>query len=156
MNLILTRDRLDAGSTEGVLTIDGEHECFTLELPVKDGKPGSAIPPGKYLIVIAGSPKFLRSADVWVQRFADTIPHIIGIPDRSDILIHWGNDVADTEGCVLVGQTRGDDFVGSSRAAFEALHAKLMAARASGEAISIEVQGGIPMVQPVETLDLEE
>ncbi|HEX8838454.1 MAG TPA: DUF5675 family protein [Candidatus Acidoferrum sp.] len=156
MNLTLTREQLGSESTEGILFVDGEQECFTLELPVKDGKPGSAIPPGQYLIIIAGSPKFLRSTDTWVQRFAYTIPHVVGIPGRSEILIHWGNDAADTEGCILVGQTRGDNFVGSSRAAFEALHDKLIAARSRGEAISIEVQGGIPQAQPIETLDLEE
>jgi len=80
---------------------------------------------------------------MWVQRFAYTIPHIVGIPNRSNILIHWGNDPHDTEGCILVGQSRGENFIGSSRAAFEALHEKLLAARRDGEAIFIEVQGGI-------------
>lgn len=146
MNLILTRDKLTPESTEGTLSVDGEQECFTLELPVKDGLPGSAIPPGKYLIVLAGSPKFLASQDMWVKQFASTIPHVIGIPKRSNILIHWGNAAADTEGCILIGQQREDDFISSSRTAFEFLHAKLIDARSHGEAITIEVQGGIPAV----------
>lgn len=148
MNLILQRDNLTDESTEGTLTVDNEPECYTLELPVKDGLPGSAIPPGTYLVVLATSPKFLRSDDLWVKQFADTIPHIIRIPNRTDILIHWGNSAADTEGCILVGQSRGEDFIGSSRAAFEALHAKMLAARQTGEAITIEVQGGIPESPP--------
>lgn len=144
INLVLQRDLLTDESTEGTLTVDGVQECFSLELPVKDGLPGSAIPPGTYPVVLAGSPKFLSSSDLWVQRFASTIPHLINIPNRTDILIHWGNSAADTEGCILVGQSRGEDFIGSSRAAFEALHAKMLAARVNGEAITIQVQGGIP------------
>ena len=45
---------------------------------------------------------------------------------------------------MLVGQTQGQDFIGSSRAAFAALWTQLMAAKGRGEAITIEVQGGIP------------
>jgi len=147
MLLRLTRDHLTSDSTEGILSVEGEDfTCFTLELPVKDGKPGSAIPPGTYPIVLAGSPKFLKSTDLWVQRFAATIPHLINIPNRSEILIHWGNSPHDTEGCILVGQDRGEDFVGSSRKAFEALHLLMLAARRDGESIIIDVQGGIPLM----------
>jgi len=100
----------------------------TLELPVRDGLPGSAIPPGTYPVVLAPSPKFEAVRDSWVQEYATTIPHIINIPMRTNILIHWGNYVADTDGCVLVGMVQEPDFIGRSRDAFTALHAKLVAA----------------------------
>lgn len=154
MELTLTRTTLDSNCTQGDLLVNGTFECFTLELPVKDGLPGSAIPPGKYLIALAGSPKFLSSTDVWVQRFAETIPHLLGIPNRTNILIHWGNDAKDTEGCILVGDSLAADFIGNSRKAFEELHAMLIGARRAGEAISITVVGGLPEVQPVH-LNLE-
>jgi Family of unknown function (DUF5675) len=72
--------------------------------------------------VLAPSPKFQASADPWVRRYADRMPHILQIPNRTDILIHWGNSVDNTNGCVLVGLTHPtEEFIGSSRQAFELL-----------------------------------
>jgi hypothetical protein len=148
MELILRRSNLNAVCTEGDLFLhgSGDNLAFTLELPVKDGLPGSAIPPGTYLVKLLPSPKFQQSTDPWVKTYTEKIPHVLGIPNRSDILIHWGNEVADTEGCILVGMTQGTDFIGSSRPAFAALWQKLMAAETAGEAISLQVIGGIPQV----------
>lgn len=146
MNLILRRSNLNATCTEGELYLhgDGDNLAYTLELPVKDGLPGSAIPPGTYPIAMLPSPKFLASVDPWVKTYASNIPHILDIPERSDILIHWGNGVEDTEGCVLVGSGKGIDYVTGSRVAFAALWQRLMAAKNNSEAISITVVGGIP------------
>jgi hypothetical protein len=147
MELVLTRTKLDSNSTEGELCLygDGHQLCYTLELPVKDGLPGSAIPPGLYQIRLLPSPKFQLSTDPWVMQYAATIPHVLGIPNRSEIEIHWGNDAADTEGCILVGQTQGVDFIGGSREAFAALYPSLLAAQQAGEAITLQVNGGIPL-----------
>jgi hypothetical protein len=145
MDLTLVRTKLDPTCTQGELSVNGTFQCYTLELPVKDGLTGSAIPPGKYLIQMLPSPKFESSSDPWVMQYAGSIPHVLGLPaTRSNILIHWGNDAADTEGCILVGQTLETDFIGSSRPAFTALWEQLTGARS--EVISLEVQGGIPQI----------
>lgn len=144
MNLVLTRTTLGSDSTEGELSVNGTAECVTLELPVRDGLPGSAIPPGKYAVVLVPSPKFELSTDSWVMQYAKEIPRLQGIPNRTNILIHWGNAAKDTDGCILVGMAASEDFISSSRAAFASLWPKLKAAQQAGEAISIEVQGGIP------------
>lgn len=141
MNLSLIRTNLTAESTEGDLLVDGVWECYTLELPMKDGLPGSAIPPGVYIVKLLPSPKFSASADPWVLQYAGAIPHVLGIPNRSDILMHWGNSPHDTEGCILVGQTQGENFVGSSRTAFAGLWLRLSNVPA-GEIISLTVNGG--------------
>src|SRR5690348_18052311 len=86
MKLILQRLITTDNSTTGQLSVDGETECFTLELPHKDGLPGSAIPAGTYQVVLAPSPKFLQSRDPWVKKYAGKIPHIQNIPNRSNIL----------------------------------------------------------------------
>lgn len=112
---------LTPDSTTGQLYIDGQPFCYTLELPVIDGLPGSAIPEGMYPVVLAPSPKFMASTDDWVLRYAQLIPHIYQIPDRTNILIHWGNTASDTEGCILVGQSLGTNYIGNSRLAFEHL-----------------------------------
>lgn len=132
MELFLERKTLTENSTIGELAIDGHVECYTLELPVKDGKPGSAIPDGRYPVVLDPSPRFMAADDLWVSAFAAQMPHIIQIPDRSLIMFHWGNKAEDTDGCVLVGQTFGVDFIGNSRAAFEDLMERIVpAARAN-------------------------
>jgi hypothetical protein len=130
VELELQRIKFDTVSCEGYLLIDGASECYTLELPVKDGLPGSAIPQGRYAVIVTFSPKFDRD-----------MPLIAGIPNRSDIRIHWGNDPHDTNGCLLVGKTMGRDFVGSSRIAFNELWAKIEAPARAGQCY-ITVSGG--------------
>jgi hypothetical protein len=121
VKLTLNRIFFTDVSTQGQLLIDGNPFCYTLELPVKDGLPGSAIPEGTYPVVLAPSPKFMRSNDPWVLKFAQLIPHLYQIPDRTDILIHFGNTADDTEGCILVGTAAETNFIRNSREAFEKL-----------------------------------
>lgn len=116
---------------------------YSLELPVKDGLPGSAIPLGTYDIELAPSPKFLKSTDPWVQKYAKAMPHIIGIPGRSLILIHWGNEPTDTDGCILVGHRRKLDFLYSSRKAFIDLYPMIVEGVNAGEC-KITISGEPP------------
>lgn len=139
-------------STPGEMTINGTHEAWTLELPIKDGLPGSAIPPGVFQVLLTHSPKF--SPDRQFQRLCEDIgceplmPEIIGIPLRSEIRIHWLNTVDETKGCIGVGQVKSENFIGLSRIAFEIFYRQLVAARKSGEAIRLEVVGGLPSSLP--------
>jgi len=133
MNLLLVRGPQDPNSTPGSLAVDGIFQCRTLELPVRDGLPGSAIPAGKYPIVLAPSPKFMASMDPWVKSYASQMPHIQPIPGRSLIMLHWGNVPENTDGCVLVGQTRpAPDALGNSRPAFAALFIAIQAGVKNG------------------------
>lgn len=131
MELKLVRDQFTDKSTTGQLSIDGSFFSFTLELPTRDGLPGSAIPEGKYQVVASWSPKFGR-----------TMPLIIGIPGRSEIRIHYGNDAVDTEGCILLGKTRSQDWIGSSREAFDEFWPRFMQSLAEGVPITISSQSG--------------
>lgn len=130
MELELQRIKFSPYSCEGFLLVDAINGLYTLELPVKDGLPGSAIPQGRYQVTVTFSPKFDRD-----------MPLLVGIPGRSEIRIHWGNDPHDTEGCILVGKTLGQDFIGSSRLAFDELWAKMEAPARAGECF-ITVRGG--------------
>jgi hypothetical protein len=143
MELTLNRNSLDANSTQGSLSIDGSFQCYTLELPNVDGKPGSCIPQGRYKVVLAPSPKFMAKgeSDSWVQEYANQMPHLEGIPGRSLIMIHWGNNPRDTEGCILVGQNQSVDEVENSRAAFSDLWSKIDGSAADDECW-ITVVGG--------------
>lgn len=139
MKLTLQRLVYTDASTAGQLFVNDEMECWTLELPHKDGKPGSAIPAGTYRVVLGPSPKFLQSNDPWVKKYAGKIPHIQNIPGRSNILIHWGNYPKDTEGCILVGRVHQPNFVGESRTAFAELHEKLIGTERNFEEVELTV-----------------
>ena len=95
--------------TIGRLSVDGVILCDTMEDPVRllvdnncDGdyddagegkiKGRTAIPAGKYRVVLRHSPRFKRIT-----------PHITGVPGFKYILIHAGNTAADTVGCILPG-----------------------------------------------------
>ena len=140
MQLALQRLCLTQNSTCGNLFINDELQCWTLEEPFADGLHGSCIQAGTYQIEMGPSPKFLGSKDPWERAQGQSIPHVLNVPSRSSILIHWGNTAQDTEGCILVGLSHHDDFIGQSRDAFTELKQKLTDAIANGETISIIVE----------------
>ena len=107
-------------STIGELLIDGVFECFTLEdieRPVKI-KSETAIPRGTYKVIINQSNRFKR-----------LLPLLIDVPGFEGVRIHSGNTNHDTEGCILVGQTRNKNYIGQSRKAFDKLFKKMQAAK---------------------------
>ena len=113
MELRLERKWFTPKSTIGELSIDGTVQCFTLEDVFREGDifavkvPGAtAIPEGTYDVVVTLS-----------QRFKTELPEVLGVRNFTGVRIHSGNTAADTEGCVLVGRTRGVDSVGESRLA---------------------------------------
>jgi len=89
---------MDARGTMGRITGPGLREpIYTLEEPWQSNKRRiSCIPADVYLCTPhgweQGSTKHFKR--VWEVR---------GVPDRTAILIHGGNTLADTEGCILVG-----------------------------------------------------
>jgi hypothetical protein len=68
------------------------------------------------------------------------MPLLLQVPYFEGIRIHPGNTDKDTDGCILVGDSRGNDYVGESRVAFGRLFDKLQAAIDAGEEITIEVK----------------
>jgi hypothetical protein len=99
-------------STVGELWIRNWRECFTLEDCVRKEKLPhlTAIPKGRYEIVVNYS-----------NRFRQSMPLLLNVPGFEGIRIHPGNTEHDTDGCILVGKTRGIDFVGQSKAAYAML-----------------------------------
>ena len=122
MKLKLVRQTFTSHSTIGNLYIadagsdEYRFECFVLEDVVRAVKtPGeTAIPEGEYKIVIDESKRFKRR-----------MPRLLDVPGFEGVRIHAGNTAADTEGCLLVGKTKGVNFVGLSRKAFAELFSKL-------------------------------
>jgi hypothetical protein len=125
MKLLVTRTDFTSLSTEGELSVDGQPFGYTLEPPKRDTKP-CAIPVGTYDVTIRWSPKHGR-----------LIPHVENVPGFEDIEIHIGNFPKDTEGCLLVGQKPGTDFVSGSKVKFDQLFQAMTEAKAAGDPITI-------------------
>jgi hypothetical protein len=137
MELLLQRDSYTTLSTQGKLSKEGVFLAETLELPKKDGLPGSAIPAGRYRITVAFSPHFQRR-----------MPLLVGIPNRSEIEMHWGDYVEDTRGCILMGLTRGANAIYRTRDAFAEVFPLIDAAN-NAEGCWLTVQDGIfPVMHP--------
>lgn len=133
MKLQLVRTERSGNSTIGELSVDGQFECYTLEdleRPVKI-KGETAIPVGHYEVIINQS-----------QRFGRLLPLLLNVPEFEGVRIHPGNTAADTEGCILVGETKGEASIGQSRAAFQQLFDKLEIALKT-EKVFIEIVSSV-------------
>ena len=132
MILTLHRERSQPWGTLGRLSIDGEPECWTCEDIVRPGKKilhETAIPAGRYRVVINHSP-----------RFGKMLPQLLDVPDFVGIRIHAGNHAnPDSSGCILVGLGRSADGVTRSRDAMDRLQPQIAAALAKSEQVWIEV-----------------
>ena len=159
MKLILTRIAKKRGYTIGKLYIrdSGESEalplmgergegpgaeylCDTLEPTWRDYGHGaykikgkSAIPEGRYAVVISYSPKFRQ----W-------LPILLGGPEFnkvwSGIRIHAGNSAKDTEGCILVGENKEVGRVLNSRKWLYELKQRIVEAKDRGEGVWLIIQ----------------
>lgn len=135
MKLLLVREPSGDSCTHGKLYVNGVFECFTLEDKDRKLESGgekiygqTAIPRGSYEIIINFS-----------QRFKRDLPLLLNVAGFSGVRIHAGNTSEDTEGCILVGSSRGDQRVNNSRVAFNKLFDQLDEAYAANEAISLEI-----------------
>lgn len=131
MYIQLVRERFTDKTTIGRMFVNGTFECYTLEDKdryLEDGGEKvygkTAIPRGTYEIELTMS-----------NRFKKILPLLKNVPYFTGVRIHTGNFAEDTDGCILVGTTDGDDFIGHSRDAFNALYEKMK----DEERITIEI-----------------
>ena len=115
--------------------LEGAYICDTLEPTWRDYRHGarklkgrSAIPEGRYAVVISWSPKMKQ----W-------LPILLGVPMFSGIRIHAGNTAEDTQGCILVGENRKKGMVLNSRIWLKRLKDMIVEAKDRGEAVWITV-----------------
>ena len=114
--------------------------CDTLEPTWRDYAHGqrkipgrSAIPEGRYAVVISWSPKF----KAW-------LPVQLGGPEFNmrwkGIRIHAGNTVRDTQGCILVGENKRVGELVDSRLALQRVKQLITEAKERGEAVHLTVK----------------
>ena len=115
---------------------ENKYFCDTLEPTWRDYEHGaykvkgrSAIPEGRYAVVISYSPRFKQ----W-------LPILLGVPKFEGIRIHAGTTAKDTEGCILVGKNREVGKVLDSRKWLYELKQKIVEAKDRGESVWITVK----------------
>lgn len=111
--IIYTLQRLEQSDTGTFGTLSdtaGTVLCHTCELPPNDNHPDtSCIPSGFYTAIPHNS---ATHPNTW---------EISNVPGRSNILIHSGNVIADSKGCLLVGLTEG--WIGDQKAVLSSMAA---------------------------------
>ena len=139
--------------TIGILTVDGERFCESLEdrdrglkqsdsplwIGAKKVYGETAIPTGTYNVAMnVVSPKY--SAVKWYKDLCGgKMPRLLDVPGFDGILIHPGNTAIDSCGCILVGRNTKVGQVTQSRDTFKKLYRKMKAAHDRGERITITI-----------------
>jgi hypothetical protein len=116
VNLTLQRDNQNAIRTLGVITNDADGSVMvpaTLELPWRNNAHGdwtvaSCIPAGTYTALRFNSP-----------HIGYVLYQLANVPDRVGVDLHIGNYPHDSEGCILLGESREADAIDSSKEAFD-------------------------------------
>lgn len=105
MKILLDRFYSDDERTLGLCFVDGRFICYTLEDCCREIKipEETRIPDGTYRLKLG---RFGGKHDHYSRRFPDFhigMIEVAGVDNFTDILIHIGNTVRDTAGCILVG-----------------------------------------------------
>ena len=142
MELFLKREIFTDVSTIGVLSINGQFECYILEdkdrglnstMPLSEieklkvyGK--TCIPYGRYEIDWTLS-----------NRFKVYMPILLKVPGYEGIRIHKGNTEIDSLGCLLPGRKKANNMISESTFATNQLYNKIQTAKSRREKIFITI-----------------
>jgi hypothetical protein len=142
MNIRLQRIQKYNDHSEGLLYIDGQLICFTLEdeKRVVKVKSETRIPAGIYEIT-------LRTVGGLHNKYANNFASHKGmlwlrnVPGFEFIYIHIGNTDDDTAGCILVGLSLsiGNNMISSSRPAYHLVYKAIIQAIEKNERVFIQV-----------------
>lgn len=148
MELSLVRFSDANGCTTGLMSVDGAFFCYALEDEHRAVKVRgeTRIPAGRYPLafrqVLSGMTAKYR------QRFPGFFQwhlELQGVPGFTNVYIHAGNTDADTDGCILVGDTINNNrlapaFLGNSGQAFERLYRRVAEELKAGKPVFIDVR----------------
>lgn len=129
-------------SSISVMAVAGEFVCFVLEDGYRDKKvkAETRIPAGVYRIE-------KRTTGGFYEQYRDKLKHdfsiqIVDVPGFENILIHIGNTVKDTAGCLLTGLGvgfNGNFAVNQSTAAYLQVYETIRLAFDRGDKVEIEI-----------------
>lgn len=158
INIELKRIKETKISTIGELYVDGQKVCYVLEDGYNNPKiyGESRIPAGKYLITARTEGTFYNVYST-VYKKKHPMLWIRNIPGFEYVLIHKGNSVTETKGCLILGDkyfyqadTIPDDSKdssqyrisgGTSTPAYNKLYALVMPRLLNGEECFITITG---------------
>lgn len=143
MELNVKRIARKDGYTIGRLFINNEYFCDTLEdtdrglkdtmqvneILAKKVKAQTAIPTGKYDVILTFSPRFKR-----------VLPLLLSVKGYEGVRVHAGNTNKDTEGCLLIGENKAKGQVLNSRATLEKLMSILLDCEKKKEKVTILIE----------------
>lgn len=158
MDIVLKRTIKGDNYTIGELSINGTFFCYTLE--DKDRglanrmslvkitnikiKGATAIPTGTYKVDMETiSPKYAsRGSSSQYASIGNVLPRLVGVKGYEGIIIHIGNYVKDTEGCILVGSSynKTSGTISNSSNTFFYLYEMLSDAHKKGKEINITIK----------------
>ena len=152
MNLTISRYHFGDTSTLGLLSVDGDFHCYTLEDPYRGPGlvkiPGeTCIPEGRYRILLRTEGGFHTRYRSRFPDFHKGMLWLQDVPGFEWILIHCGNDSGDTKGCPLVGhstQIVSGGLVGYSVPAYRKLYPLVAAAILDDQEVWIDVTSHHP------------
>ena len=142
MEIQVNRIARKDGYTIGRMSLNGVYFCDTLEdtdrglnaamsvdeILAKKIKAQTAIPTGKYDVILTFSPRFKR-----------VLPLLLNVPGYQYIRVHNGKRPDSTEGCLLVGENKVKGQVINSRATLERLMSVLLECEKRKEKIIITI-----------------
>lgn len=135
MKIVIKRDMKGNTYTAGKMYVDGRHFADTLEPRaidwIKEQKTmnKTAIPEGTYKLEMRYSTKFKTQ-----------MPFVLNVPHFDGIMLHVGNSVRDSRGCILVGTRTYPSVLTQSRDAVNRLI--LLMEEHKGESVTLTVENG--------------
>ena len=114
--------------------------CYTLEDEARTVKQWgeTRIPAGKYKLTLRSEGGFhTRYLAKFGAEFHKGMIYVNEVPNFEYILWHIGNDDDDTAGCLLVGKTSQDNFIGNSTTAYKEIYPPIRDAILSGEEVTV-------------------
>jgi hypothetical protein len=142
----LTLRRFSSGesSTLGLLEQDGRFVCFTLEDPHREVKiPGDTrIPAGIYLLTLQLVGHLHATYSTRFEGMHRGMLALMAVPNFSGVMLHCGNTDADTDGCILVGDSAIQNVsqrgaLATSEAAYKRVYPPIAAALGANDLVSI-------------------
>jgi len=115
----------------GRVFVNNELFCYSIEDAYRTTKikGETCIPDGIYPLATRFSPHFSKTYNhdmIWVQN----------VPGFEFILIHWGNTISDTEGCLIIGDKIGivnqKDAVLNSKATYLKFYSRVISQITAG------------------------
>lgn len=144
MELRVKRFSDNGESTLGLLFINGDFMCYTLEDEKRNLKVRgeTRIPEGEYCIGLRKEGGFHNR---YLKRYGSLhkgMLHIQAVPNFDFVLIHSGNTDDHTAGCLLVGDrinnnAMHDGFLGESGNAYKRIYPEVVDAIERGEEVTI-------------------